>query len=71
MTGPQAVSRSLSSVRQALVCANGFVEKHLGFHHITREDVVKHHTSPLAQQLLTDDPNAAILVLDGTYLYIQ
>ncbi|CAF1467974.1 unnamed protein product, partial [Didymodactylos carnosus] len=65
------MQKSLSSVRQALVCANGFVEKHLGFHHITREDVVKNHTSPLTRQLVTDDPNAAILVLDGTYLYIQ
>ena len=50
-----------------------FVPSNLGFQHISRDDVKRKHTRTLARELLvadvTSDP--AILVLDGTYVYIQ
>ncbi|CAF3854928.1 unnamed protein product [Rotaria sp. Silwood1] len=64
------VTRILESANIALT--QHFVSKYLGFHHITREQVLKEHTRPLAQQLLADnDANKAIIILDGTYVYIQ
>ncbi|CAF1584985.1 unnamed protein product [Didymodactylos carnosus] len=49
-----------------------FVQKHLGFDHISRQDVIKYHIRPLAQQLLADnDQNKVVIILDGTYIYIQ
>lgn len=49
-----------------------FVPKHLGFNHISRQSVISDRTRPLAQFLFGDqgDPRA-ILVIDGTYIYIQ
>ncbi|CAF3381748.1 unnamed protein product [Rotaria socialis] len=64
------VSRILDSANIAL--KQHFVPKYLGFNHITREEILKEHTRPLAQQLLANnDPNKAIIILDGTYVYIQ
>ena len=64
------ISRILDSACSALT--KYFVPKHLGFQHITRTDVILKHTRPLAQQLLADDdPTKAIIILDGTYVYIQ
>ena len=64
------VSRILESANNALT--QYFVPKYLGFHRITREQVLKQHTRPLAQQLLANDnPNKAIIILDGTYVYMQ
>lgn len=50
-----------------------FVPHNLGFNHITREEVIQNHTRQLARNLMTVDvtSNPAILVLDGTYVYIQ
>ena len=50
-----------------------FVPNNLGFKHITREEVIQNHTRQLAKDLLTNDitSDPAILVLDGTYVYIQ
>lgn len=49
----------------------GFVAEHLGFGHITREQIIQEHTRPLAQTILGDTVSQpAILVLDGTYIYI-
>ena len=52
---------------------NKFVPQHLGFQHVSREEVKTKHTRPLARELLADDVTSdpAILVLDGTYIYIQ
>ncbi|CAF3031234.1 unnamed protein product [Rotaria sp. Silwood2] len=64
------MNRILESANSALT--QYFVPKHLGFHHITREQVLKQHTRPLAQQLLANDnPNKAIIILDGTYVYAR
>ena len=48
-----------------------FVPYYLGFSHISRETVIKEYSSPLATQLFTEQTNTAVLVIDGTYLYIQ
>lgn len=46
---------------------------HIGFEHITRGDLIRNHTRPLAQTLFGQGLNPAILVLDATYniIYIQ
>ena len=49
-----------------------FVPKNLGFSHITRNGIIDRHTSSIAQHLMCDDePDTAILICDGTYIYIQ
>lgn len=48
-----------------------FTPQYIGFEHITREDLIRNHTRPLAQTLFGQGFNPAILVLDGTYIYIQ
>lgn len=65
-----SIRRAIASVRQALY--RSFVPLHLGPEHITRQQVINEHTRPLANELfgnLIDPP--VILVLDGTYIYIQ
>ncbi|CAG2245126.1 unnamed protein product [Mytilus edulis] len=65
-----SLREAISCVRQALV--QNFVPQNLGFKHISHDDVVNQHTRPLAQTLFGDGTNTqAILVLDGTYIYIQ
>lgn len=64
------VRRAVISAKNALM--EDFVPKHLGFSHISREDVINHHTRPLAKELLCSmSDNPVILVLDGTYIYLQ
>ncbi|XP_053380497.1 uncharacterized protein LOC123526886 [Mercenaria mercenaria] len=48
-----------------------FVPVNLGFNHISHSDFVERHTTPLAKEIFTSDPSQAVLVLDGTYIYIQ
>ncbi|XP_052695575.1 uncharacterized protein LOC128173959 [Crassostrea angulata] len=63
------IRRAVSSKRQVL--SNKFVPNHLGFKHITRDAVISEHTRPLAKELFSPTFNQAILVLDGTYIYVQ
>ena len=63
------VSDIIHSARMALM--KFFVPHYLGLKHITRQEVIQKHTSNIATQLLTENRNPCILVLDGTYLYIQ
>ena len=63
------VSDIIHSTRLALV--KYFVLHYLGLAHISRQEIIKKHTSPIAARLLTENRNPCILVLDGTYLYIQ
>lgn len=65
----RTVGHIIESARKALM--KYFVPSHLGFHHVSREAIIKYHTRPLAKQLLTNGSDAAILVLDATYLYVQ
>ncbi|XP_062618934.1 uncharacterized protein LOC134280537 [Saccostrea cucullata] len=64
------IRRAVLTAKHALML--NFVPHHLGFSHITREDVKENHTRPLAKELLcTVTENPVILVLDGTYIYLQ
>jgi len=66
----RTVSRSLESVRTALM--SEFVPNNLGFNHIARHEIIHQHTSNIAQQLMgVDEPDTAIVVVDGTYINIQ
>ena len=63
------MGRIISNVQAVLV--QHIVPSYLGLAHMTRQDVIDKHTSPIANRLLTEGRNPCILVLDGTYLYIQ
>ena len=66
----RSLARSIESARRALM--NGFVTKSVGFNHISRDEIIHCHTSTIARKLLCDDDqDTAIVVADGTYLYIQ
>ncbi|CAF1498316.1 unnamed protein product [Didymodactylos carnosus] len=66
----KGVSGIVESAREAFMAH--FVPKHLGFEHISRQDVITKHTRPLAKRLFTNPgDDAAILILDGTYIYVQ
>jgi hypothetical protein len=66
----RTVSRIIDSARQAIL--KNFVPYNLGFGHITRQDVIDHHTTTIARELMCGgNSNTAILVIDGTYIYIQ
>lgn len=64
------IQRCIHSGRNCLM--KDFVPLHIGFQHISHEDFVSRHTTPLSKQLFSShDDDAAIIVLDGTYVYIQ
>lgn len=63
------IQRAVHAARMAL-CEH-FVPSHLGFNHISHHDFVINHTTPLARKLFSDNETSAIIVLDGTYIYIQ
>ena len=65
----RTVSRIIDSARQAIL--KDFVPYNLGFEHITRRDVIDHHTTTIARELMCGDNFTAIVVIDGTYIYIQ
>ena len=66
----RSVSRALESTRNGLI--NQFVPTNIGFNHITRDEVIRRNTSTIAQRLMCrDEPDTAIVVIDGTYVYIQ
>ena len=65
----RTVSRIIDSARQAIL--KDFVPYNLGFEHITRRDVIDHYTTTIARELMCGDSfNTAIVVIDGTYIYI-
>ncbi|XP_062566452.1 uncharacterized protein LOC134228771 [Saccostrea cucullata] len=65
-----SLRRAMKSVRSALL--KNFVPNNLGLQHISREEIITNHTRPLAQELFGNMNNQqVIVVLDGTYIYIQ
>ncbi|XP_033756033.1 uncharacterized protein LOC117338794 isoform X2 [Pecten maximus] len=62
------VQRIIPRVRQCLM--ETLVPTHLGFGHLAHNDFIEKHTTPIAKELFTTGKEA-VLVLDGTYLYIQ
>ena len=66
----RTVSRVINSARQALKVS--FTPFNLGFSHVTRQRIIDQHTTTISRQLMCDGgKDTAILVLDGTYIYIQ
>ncbi|CAF3845452.1 unnamed protein product [Rotaria sp. Silwood1] len=66
----KTVFRIIDSARQAIL--KSFVPYNLGFEHITRHDVINHHTTTIARELMCGGASTtAIVVIDGTYIYIQ
>lgn len=65
----RTVARIIQNVAQAL--QKDFVPYHLGLQHIDRATVVKKHQTSIASELMTDGDDQAIIVMDGTYLYVQ
>ena len=66
----RTISRIINSARQALKVS--FTSFNLVFAHVTRQHIIDRHTTTIAQQLMCDGgKDTAILVLDGTYVYIQ
>ena len=63
------ISKAIAGARIALM--EHFVPKFLGFSHMTRDEFVSKHTRPFVQHLLANGMPVAVLVLDGTYIYIQ
>ncbi|CAF2249795.1 unnamed protein product, partial [Rotaria magnacalcarata] len=57
--------------RQAIV--KSFVPDNLGFEHVTRQYVIGRDTTAIARELMCggDSTDTAIIIIDGTYLYIQ
>uniref|UniRef100_K1QXM2 Uncharacterized protein n=1 Tax=Magallana gigas TaxID=29159 RepID=K1QXM2_MAGGI len=64
------IRRSIKVIRSALIDGN-FVKENLGFQHITREETIHQHTRPLAQTLFGDNTQPQVILLDGTYIYIN
>ena len=66
----RTVARIIDSARQA--AKSTFVPKYLGFSHVTRKDVIEYHTTTIARQLISGgSESTAVVVIDGTYIYIQ
>ena len=63
------IQRSIHSAKNAMM--SDYVPHHLGFSHIDHETFVREHNTPLAKILFTSNDKSAVLVLDGTYIYIQ
>ena len=65
----RAVSRTIDSAPQAIL--KDFVPYNLRFEHTIRLDVIDHHTTTIARELMCGDRfNTAIVVIDGTNIYI-
>lgn len=63
------VQRIIPSVKEELM--DTFVPKHLGFQHISHQEFCDKHTTPVARTLFTKAEDEAVLLLDGTYIFIQ
>lgn len=59
-------------MKQARECLkNDYVPRHLGFDHITRNEVIARNRIIPNHIFGTEDHTKAIVIMDGTYLYIQ
>ncbi|CAF4022223.1 unnamed protein product [Rotaria magnacalcarata] len=65
------ISHERLSADQAIV--KSFVPDNLGFGHVTPQDVIGRHTTAIARELMCggDSTDTEIIIIDGTYLYIQ
>ena len=65
----RSISRTIHSVREVMM--SNFVQKYLGFHHISRQIVIDHHTTAIAAELFLNSSHQLAVVMDATYLYVQ
>ncbi|CAF1546855.1 unnamed protein product, partial [Didymodactylos carnosus] len=65
----RAVSRAIGTARKAIM--KDFVPYHLGISHITRRQIIDNHTTTIARELMGGGNDTLVLVIDGTYIYIQ
>ena len=64
------VSRVIQSALTALT--KHFVPFNVSFNHVSRHLVIEQYSRPLAKMILANnDNNVTILILDGTYVYVQ
>ncbi|XP_052689344.1 uncharacterized protein LOC128167586 [Crassostrea angulata] len=63
------VQRTVTTTRQCLM--SSFVPSNLGFSHLSHEDFATLHCTETAKTLFREDDSNAVVVLDGTYIYIQ
>ena len=63
------IQRSIHAARTSLM--QEFVPQNLGFQHTTHEEFVEKHTTAISKELFSTKEKQAIIVLDGTYVYIQ
>jgi hypothetical protein len=70
LSNKRLVSQIIEGARQAI--SKNFMAINLGFGHIARREVIDHHTTSIARQLMCDGASdVATLVVDGTHIYIQ
>lgn len=63
------VSRAIGAARNGL--RTSFVPDFLGFDHIPRDKVIEKHTRGISKTLFANSQDLAILVADGTYIFIE
>ncbi|XP_063383693.1 uncharacterized protein LOC134669975 [Cydia fagiglandana] len=64
----RSLERKLELARECLL--GDFVPNHLGWDHITREQIIEKNLA-IANHLYGDIGTKAVLIFDGTYIYIQ
>ncbi|KAH3724256.1 hypothetical protein DPMN_050071 [Dreissena polymorpha] len=64
-----SIRRAVSTIMHAFM--RGFVPLYLGIDSVTRESLINEHTKLLAKKLFGNQEEKLILVLDGTYIYIN
>ena len=71
MPDKRTVSTAINSACQAIL--KNFVPYKLGFNHVIRQDAIDYHTTTIVRQIMCDGDgsNTVIVVIDGTYVYIQ
>ena len=63
------VTRCINQVRALLT--ESFVKRNLGIGTISRKRFIQEHTTQLSKDLFDVDDSSVIVVLDGTYVYIE
>ncbi|CAG2205759.1 unnamed protein product [Mytilus edulis] len=64
------VSKIVQQAKSAL--SEDFVPSYIGFHHISRDEIIENHTTNFATQLFSNFlSDSVITIMDGTYIYIQ
>ncbi|CAF4389714.1 unnamed protein product, partial [Rotaria magnacalcarata] len=69
MCDKRVISKIIHQTTNALI--KDFAPAYIGFAHISRDSVLKSHQTELASALFTDDNQQVVVVMDGTYLFIQ